>query len=192
MNYEHRSFLLLACFISLNILIFYFVEGDIDALCLLPNFVDRTKVFNELPRFLTEHLDVQGLRKVENAYVPIISFIYQENNVSRCMWHMLQVIRQYFTSLYKESWCFACLFAQTSKSKFFVTIFTVRCMLCCLTNATHFERHWLFQWRHIGRLGRAQYEKHEWCPWRQTATRASACRRQIPINTKSHQALGKE
>ena len=56
--------------------------SDIDAVCLLPKFVERQKLFESLPDALQADDNISKLRKVTEAYVPIISFEYKGIQVS--------------------------------------------------------------------------------------------------------------
>ena len=63
--------------------------SDIDAVCLLPKFVDRHRLFDSLPVALQADDNISNLRKVTEAYVPIISFEYQRIQVSPQFYNMI-------------------------------------------------------------------------------------------------------
>jgi poly(A) polymerase len=51
-------------------------NGDIDALVMAPQFVDRGDFFSSFYDILQNHVDVKELRKVEEAYSPVIKLVF--------------------------------------------------------------------------------------------------------------------
>ena len=51
--------------------------SDIDCICVVPGFVKRTEFFRILYDILSKQSDVEKLVKIENAYSPIMTFVYE-------------------------------------------------------------------------------------------------------------------
>ena len=51
--------------------------SDIDCICVVPGFVKRSEFFRILYDILSKNSNVEKLVKIENAYSPIMTFVYE-------------------------------------------------------------------------------------------------------------------
>lgn len=61
---------------------FFFIDADIDTLCVIPNLVTREEFFDEMSNFLLSNHRVHDLNVVKDSFVPVIKFKYDDISVS--------------------------------------------------------------------------------------------------------------
>ncbi len=53
-------------------LLFFFVGGDIDTLCIAPRHIERSDFFSSFSDYMKKQHEVKKLMKIEDAFVPVI------------------------------------------------------------------------------------------------------------------------
>jgi poly(A) polymerase Pap1 len=74
---------LFSCFVYLITDMYNPSGGDIDTLCVAPRHVDRTDFFTSFYQLLEKQPLVADLRKVEEAFVPVINLKFDGIEVCR-------------------------------------------------------------------------------------------------------------
>ena len=68
----------------LDLLSSLFLGDDIDMLCVAPRHIDRSDFFRDFYATLERHPHIDGLHKVENAFVPVIKLKFDNVKVGAC------------------------------------------------------------------------------------------------------------
>lgn len=60
----------------------FFLDADIDTLCVIPSLITREEFFDEMSKFLLSNHRVHDLNVVKDSFVPVIKFKYDDISVS--------------------------------------------------------------------------------------------------------------
>ena len=60
-------------------------DGDVDTVCIVPQFVQRSDFFTKFVRRLERELDVAELRVIEGAYVPLLKLTFYGTKIDVCL-----------------------------------------------------------------------------------------------------------